>query len=115
MKQQALDDYNVYLQELLKRMVWTGSCRSWYKNRKKEGHVTAVYGGSRHHFRGKVYPHFLCASRFTLTNMGPLLLEILETFRTEDFEIEYRSVNRFRFMGSGRTLRESRGEYYVLN
>ncbi|KAF5584457.1 uncharacterized protein FSUBG_12771 [Fusarium subglutinans] len=31
-KQQALDDYNVYLQELLKRMVWTGSCRSWYKN-----------------------------------------------------------------------------------
>ncbi|KAH7168408.1 NADP-dependent oxidoreductase domain-containing protein, partial [Fusarium sp. MPI-SDFR-AT-0072] len=90
-KQQALDDYNVYLQELLKRMVWTGSCRSWYKNRKKDGHVTAVYGGSRHHFR-----------------------EILESFRTEDFDIEYRSVNRFRFMGSGRTLRESRGEYYVL-
>ncbi|QGI97235.1 hypothetical protein CEK26_010304 [Fusarium fujikuroi] len=113
--QKALDDYNVYLQELLKRMVWTGSCRSWYKNRKKEGHVTAVYGGSRHHFRGKVYPHFLSASRFTLTNMGTLLLEILETFRTEDFEIEYRSVNRFRFMGTGRTLRESRGEYYVLN
>ncbi|KAF5722437.1 monooxygenase [Fusarium mundagurra] len=50
-KQQALDDYNVYLQELLKRMVWTGSCRSWYKNRKKDGNVTAVYGGSRHHFR----------------------------------------------------------------
>ncbi|EXK33695.1 hypothetical protein FOMG_10947 [Fusarium oxysporum f. sp. melonis 26406] len=90
-KQQVLDDYNVYLQELLKRMVWTGSCRSWYKNRKKEGHVTAVYGGSRHHFR-----------------------EILETFRAEDFDIEYRSVNRFRFMSSGRTLRESRGEYYVL-
>ncbi|KAH7265523.1 NADP-dependent oxidoreductase domain-containing protein [Fusarium redolens] len=90
-KQQALDDYNVYLQELLKRMVWTGSCRSWYKNRKKDGHVTAVYGGSRHHFR-----------------------EILESFRTEDFDVEYRSVNRFRFMGNGRTLRESRGEYYVL-
>ncbi|KAF5584814.1 monooxygenase [Fusarium pseudocircinatum] len=41
-KQQALDDYNVYLQELLKRMVWTGSCRSWYKNRKRDGNVTAV-------------------------------------------------------------------------
>lgn len=53
MKQQAVDDYNVYLQELLKRMVWSGSCRSWYKNRKKDGNVTAVYGGSRHHFRGE--------------------------------------------------------------
>ncbi|KAL4724306.1 hypothetical protein ACLX1H_008919 [Fusarium chlamydosporum] len=90
--QQVVDDYNVYLQELLKRMVWTGSCRSWYKNRKKDGPVTAVYGGSRHHFR-----------------------EILETFRTEDFDIEYRSVNRFRFMGNGRTLKESTGEYHALN
>ncbi|KAF5668654.1 monooxygenase [Fusarium heterosporum] len=88
-KQRALDEYNVYLQELLKRMVWSGSCRSWYKNRKKDGQVTAVYGGSRHQFR-----------------------EILETFRTEDFDIEYKSVNRFRFMGNGRTLRESTGEYY---
>ncbi|KAI1039546.1 hypothetical protein LB505_002591 [Fusarium chuoi] len=68
-KQQALDDYNVYLQELLKRMVWTGSCRSWYKNRKKEGHVTAVYGGSRHHFRGKVFSLFLSRFRSTFTNI----------------------------------------------
>ncbi|KAI6773035.1 hypothetical protein HG530_003993 [Fusarium avenaceum] len=89
-KPQAVEEYNVYLQELLKRMVWSGSCKSWYKNRKKDGNVTAVYGGSRHHFR-----------------------EILETFRTEDFDIEYRSVNRFRFMGNGRTLRELKGEYRV--
>jgi hypothetical protein len=36
--------------------------------------------------------------------------EILESFRTEDFEIEYGSVNRFRFMGNGMTLEEARGE-----
>jgi hypothetical protein len=53
-------------------------------------------------------------SGFTLANLKPLVLEILESFRTEDFDVEYRSVNRFRFMGNGRTLRESRGEYYVL-
>ncbi|KAF4986934.1 hypothetical protein FGRMN_10606 [Fusarium graminum] len=90
-KQCAVNEYNVYLQELLKRMVWSGSCRSWYKNRRIDGKVTAVYGGSRHQFR-----------------------EILETFRTEDFDIEYKSMNRFRFMGNGRTLRESRGEYYKI-
>lgn len=61
-------------------------------------------------------------SPFSCQDLGPRLLildhvrsEILETFRTEDFDIEYRSANRFRFMGSGRTLKESRGEYYVLN
>lgn len=46
-------------------------------------------------------------------NYKPLTLEILESFRTEDFDIEYRSVNRFRFMGNGRTLRELKGEYRV--
>ena len=51
-RQKALDDYNTYSQELLKRMVWSGSCRSWYKNRKSDGPVTALYAGSRFQFRG---------------------------------------------------------------
>jgi hypothetical protein len=110
-KQQAIDEYNIYLQELLKRMVWSGSCRSWYKNRKKDGNVTAVYGGSRHHFRGE--PLERAIWRLQFANYEPLMSEILESFRTEDFDIEYRSVNRFRFMGNGRTLGELRGEYYV--
>ncbi|KAK4868954.1 hypothetical protein LT330_006563 [Penicillium expansum] len=77
--------------EFLKRMVWSGSCRSWYKNGKSDGRVTALFAGSRLQFR-----------EFTS--------EILESFRTEDFDIEYGSVNRFRFMGDGRTLGEAGGE-----
>lgn len=50
---------------------------------------------------------------FTFADYQLLMPEILESFRTEDFNIEYRSMNRFRFMGNGRTLRESKGEYYV--
>jgi hypothetical protein len=34
--------------------------------------------------------------------------EILEEFRTEDFDLEYWSNNRFSFMGNGLTLRETR-------
>ncbi|KAJ5413251.1 hypothetical protein N7465_005556 [Penicillium sp. CMV-2018d] len=51
-KQEALDDYNTYSQEFLRGMVWSGSCRSWYKNGKSDGRVTALYAGSRHQFRG---------------------------------------------------------------
>ncbi|KAK4990721.1 hypothetical protein LTR66_006724 [Elasticomyces elasticus] len=80
----AVDDYNVYSQEFLKRTVWTSGCRSWYKNGKVDGKVTAMYAGSVLHYK-----------------------EILEEFRTEDFEFEYRSKNRFAFMGNGMTVRET--------
>ena len=42
--------------------------------------------------------------------------EILESFRVEDFEMKYRSPNRFRFMGRGITMREESGgdlSYYM--
>lgn len=42
--------------------------------------------------------------------------EVLGEFRTEDFNIEYKSPNRFRFMGNGLTIRETAGgdlAYYV--
>lgn len=82
----ATKDYNTYSQEFLKRTVWTSGCRSWYKNNKVEGQVTAMYGGSVLHYK-----------------------ENLESFRTEDFNFEYRSRNRFRFMGNGLTTREEEG------
>jgi hypothetical protein len=80
-----VDDYNVYSQEFLKRTVWTSGCRSWYKNGKVDGKVTAMYAGSVLHYK-----------------------EILEEWRAEDFEFEYRSKNRFSFMGNGLTIREVR-------
>lgn len=42
--------------------------------------------------------------------------ENLEHARGEDFEISYRSRNRFRYMGNGLTEREIRGDdlsYYL--
>ena len=73
--------------------VWTSGCRSWYKNHKVDGKVTAMYAGSILHFK-----------------------EMLESFRTEDFNFEYNTINRFRFMGNGLTILEEKGEdlaYYV--
>lgn len=82
----ATDDYNVYSQEFMKRTTWTSGCRSWYKNGKTDGKVTGMYAGSIFHYK-----------------------EILDSFRTEDFDIEYRSPNRFRFMGNGLTMWEKNG------
>lgn len=43
-------------------------------------------------------------------------LELLEDIRGEDFKIEYRSTNKFRFLGNGFTKRDINGEdlgYYL--
>uniref|UniRef100_A0A0D2XF69 Sterigmatocystin biosynthesis monooxygenase stcW n=1 Tax=Fusarium oxysporum (strain Fo5176) TaxID=660025 RepID=A0A0D2XF69_FUSOF len=58
----ALDDFNVYAQELIKRTVWTADCRSWFKRGNSDGRVTAMYPGSVIHYK-----------------------ELLDEFRTEDF------------------------------
>lgn len=42
--------------------------------------------------------------------------ELTESFRTEDFDLEYNSKNRFRIMGNGLTRREVNQEdlaFYV--
>lgn len=77
-KKKAIDDYNTYTQEFLKRMVWSGGCASWYKAGADPTKVTALYGGSMLQFK-----------------------QIMSTLRPEDFEIEYLSANMFRFMGNG--------------
>lgn len=90
-KPRAVSDYNAYTQEFHRhKTVWAGGCSSWYKS---GGTVTAMYAGSVLHYK-----------------------EILQEFRVEDFDIEYRSCNRFRFMGNGLTIRETSGgdlAYYV--
>ena len=62
-KQTSVNDYNVYSQEFLKRTVWTSGCRSWYKNGKIDGKVTAMYAGSMLHYKGQSsLPYHLVAS-----------------------------------------------------
>ncbi|KAJ9614291.1 hypothetical protein H2200_002427 [Cladophialophora chaetospira] len=76
------EHYN-YTHEFMKRMVWSSVCRSWFKNGKVHGPVTAIYPGSRLHF-----------------------FELLNQVRWEDYELGYQSKNRFQFLGNGYTHRE---------
>ncbi|KAL9620583.1 MAG: hypothetical protein Q9160_004944 [Pyrenula sp. 1 TL-2023] len=61
--------------------------RSWYKNHRVDGRVTATWPGS-----------------------ALLYKKMIDTIRPEDFEIEYRSGNRFEFMGNGFTEYETRDD-----
>lgn len=82
-KPEAIRDLYNHTHELMKRLVWSSACRSWFKNGKIHGPVTAIYPGSRLHF-----------------------FEVLKNVRWEDFDLEYRSENRFQFMGNGYTNTE---------
>lgn len=57
--------------------------KQWYKNHRVDGRVTAVWAGSVLSYH-----------------------DMIQEIRPEDFDIVYRSKNRFRFMGNGRTKRE---------
>lgn len=81
------DEYNEHMQTYLKRTVWTGNCRSWYKRGTIDGPVVAVYGGTTFHF-----------------------MEAIKNPRWEDFDIERLSkTNRFSYLGNGFTKRETVG------
>lgn len=82
-KLEAVEEYNAYADEIMQTLVWSGGCRSWYKNHRVDGRVTAVWAGSAISYH-----------------------DMLKQLRPEDFEIKYRSRNRFRFMGNGKTRRE---------
>lgn len=79
-KQEAVDEFVRYGDQIHKTLTWTGGCRSWYKANRIDGRVTATFAGSA------ILYHTL------ITNLRP-----------EDFEIRYRSRNRFRFLGNGFT------------
>jgi len=79
-KQSATDEFVRYGDRVHDTLVWTGGCSSWYKNHRTNGRVTATFSGSALLYR-----------------------ELIQDLRPEDFEIEYRSKNRFRFMGNGFT------------
>lgn len=79
-KQSTMDDYIQYSDEIQQTLVWTGSCKSWYKNNRVDGRVTATFAGSAHLFH-----------------------RMISEIRGEDFDIEYNSRNKFSFMGNGFT------------
>ncbi|EXJ56332.1 uncharacterized protein A1O5_12599 [Cladophialophora psammophila CBS 110553] len=80
----AVKDLYVHTHELLKRTAWSSACRSWFKNGKVHGPVTAIWPGSRLHY-----------------------FEMLKEPRYEDFDILYLgNGNRFAYLGNGYTEAE---------
>lgn len=85
----ATREYNEHIQKFLKRTVWVGSCRSWYKRGTIDGPVIAIYGGTSFHY-----------------------VEALRHPRWEDYNIDLFSTeapNRFSYLGNGFTWRETKG------
>lgn len=77
-KKEIVEELVGYGDEIQKTLTWTGGCRSWYKNNTLDGRVTATFAGSALLFR-----------------------QLIDTLRPEDFDIGYRSANRFKFLGNG--------------
>ncbi|KAL2830436.1 hypothetical protein BJY01DRAFT_254623 [Aspergillus pseudoustus] len=69
-------DFNRHTQNYMEKMVWTGTCRSWFKNH-KTGKITALWPGSSLHY-----------------------MQTLSEGRWEDYNWEYEG-NRFDYMSSG--------------
>lgn len=43
------EEFNTYGDEIMERLVWSGGCRSWYKNNRVDGRVTAIWQVSHLH------------------------------------------------------------------
>lgn len=82
-KSSAVDEFIRYGDVLHEKMVWSDSCSSWFKRNTLHGRVSAVFPGSALLFRS-----------------------LIDDIRAEDFDIEYRSSNRWEFLGSGFTAYE---------
>lgn len=79
-KTASVKAFGEYQDEIHKTLVWTGSCRSWYKRGTVDGKVSALFAGSAVLFR-----------------------QMLSEIRSEHYDIAYNSGNPFRFMGKGFT------------
>lgn len=82
-KESVVKQLMAYGDEVHKKLVWTGACKSWYKQGTVDGRVTALFAGS-----------------------GMLYKRLISEIRAEDFEIQYRSANNFKFLGNGFTAFE---------
>lgn len=79
-KSEAIDEFIAYGDQIHKTIVWTDSCKSWFKRNTTNGRVTAAFAGS-----------------------ALLFKQLVSEIRGEDFKIEYRSPNRWAFLGNGFT------------
>ncbi|OAL43426.1 FAD/NAD(P)-binding domain-containing protein [Pyrenochaeta sp. DS3sAY3a] len=85
-KESVAEEHYYHQHALMKRLVYSQPCASWYKNGRIVGPVCAQYPGSRLHWH-----------------------EFLRKVRYEDFEIEYCYGNRFAYLGNGYTREDIEG------
>ncbi|KAH8590837.1 hypothetical protein B0O99DRAFT_654712 [Bisporella sp. PMI_857] len=83
----AVDDFSEHIAQFMPRTAWSAPCRSWFKNGKVDGPVTALHPGSRLHW-----------------------FHMLENPRWEDFEWRREVKNRFQYLGNGFSTKEAPGE-----
>ncbi|KAL4948475.1 hypothetical protein BDW69DRAFT_203512 [Aspergillus filifer] len=74
---QVQSDFDAHTQSYMQNMVWTGPCRSWFKNN-VTGKVTALWPGSSLHY-----------------------MQTLAEDRWEDYDWVYEERNRFGYFGEG--------------
>ncbi|OCT52556.1 putative sterigmatocystin biosynthesis monooxygenase stcW [Cladophialophora carrionii] len=87
--QDATDEFVRYGDEIHETLTWTGGCKSWYKNHRVDGRLTATWPGSALLYREV----------------------ILREIRGEDFDIRYWSGNRWKgVLGNGFTQIEAEAE-----
>ncbi|KIW38523.1 uncharacterized protein PV06_09479 [Exophiala oligosperma] len=79
-RRDVVDELIEYEDAVHQTFVWADNCRSWFKRNTIHGRNVAGFGGSALLFR-----------------------QVLEDLRPEDFEIKYRSKNRWSFLGNGFT------------
>ncbi|KAK0497922.1 hypothetical protein EDD18DRAFT_1382317 [Armillaria luteobubalina] len=87
------DEYNIQRESLMKDLIWSEPCASWYKGGKPDGKPDALYAGS------------------TLQYM-----EALASPRWEDWIFVPLYLNRFSFLGNGESSIEAAGgdrAYYI--
>ncbi|KIW12770.1 hypothetical protein PV08_07957 [Exophiala spinifera] len=85
-KIEAVEDFLEHRDAYMDLMVWSDSCKSWYKNGKSDGPVIGPWIGSTWHYE-----------------------EALREPRFEDYQIHYLGRNRFAYLGDGRTIGEVEG------
>jgi len=83
-KSDVTHQLNVRHQKFLQRMVFSDSCRSWYKGGRADGKVIGIWPGSSLHY-----------------------YEVLKEPRYEDFEYTYRNDDPWEYLGNGWTLQEA--------
>lgn len=73
----AVEEFIEFKDQFMTKTIWSEPCRSWYKNHRPDGPVTALWPGSTLHY-----------------------IEAMRDMRMEDWDVAYKG-NRYAWLGNG--------------